>query len=184
MQALTATSWGHWLRRLVRGVWSDPFEILLRILFVVGAVLILAFWFVPPRASDAARSLPPRPATLPAKVAFTLVPGAFDLRWASPARGYVTILLAIFALLVIAFRVDHWDTPAMGLIGMISWTGTLHPFPLPTQAAGAAAAIARSRFWTLFWAQPYAGIFVAVVLLAAAVSLGLHAARLRRIWSL
>jgi hypothetical protein len=196
-RAATAGSATTSIRNLVPG--SETPQPLARIVFVVdallGGALFVTVWWIPVTRDrqPCIRSKRGKMRRM-AIVTYALVPGAFDLSRGSLWRGYGTVALGSFPLLVGLIHAWVWLSsdasnasrlPYPGWHTAINMPGLFRafPFPAPSGVMEGAGNIS-FYYWTFFWAYPYARIFWSLVALAAVTSLGLHAWRVKAILAL
>lgn len=152
------------------------------ILFTVG--LILLFLLVPPMDTGEVSFSDNRIKAFIGKTISLVVPGAFDIQRDHPLRGYFTLILflvALCALTVLWMIPPHFPVPGVATFLQAPTYLQMHPLPGPIKQADMPTII-RYHFWSIFWAYPYAKVFLGFVLVAGLSALSLHFARLRTIW--
>jgi hypothetical protein len=173
-RAYVVFDWGAWLRGprevfeafggvaeqafLSSGLPADAFILLL---------LTIGFLTVPPsgqrRLADGRGQ----------RLATALCPGSADLAAGRFWRGWLTLTLAAFVILVLAFHVlTPESSPAPGLF--TARTLTVESRPLPPFVLPKSWGVLHRDYWELLWAFPYAGPFWSVFVLAAFAAGWLH----------
>jgi tRNA A-37 threonylcarbamoyl transferase component Bud32/tetratricopeptide (TPR) repeat protein len=140
------------------GLLADAFVLLL---------LTVGFLAVPPsgrRATAGGRAW---------RLATAVLPGSADLAAGRFWRGWLTLTLAAFVVLVLVFHaLAPESSPAPGLF--TAETVTVRSRPLPPFDLPESWGILHRDYWTLLWAFPYAGPFWGAFALAALAAAWLH----------
>jgi hypothetical protein len=97
-----------------------------------------------------------------------LVPGLADLSGGAPVRGYVALATGIFPVVAILTQLVYAEARAVGPASADAWPPGW-TFPIPGRSS-----------WVEFWTYRDTPYFWGMVLLAAAVSIGLHLKARRR----
>lgn len=157
-----------------------------QIFIMLSVLLFLAFYLIPAQPQTNIRLSDNFLKRTMGKSLFFLLPGSYDIEEGHPFRGFITLLLfvfALFALVTVSLIPSHFPVP--GIFTFLQMPHDLYlnsaPFPVPNQHTDVDS-VMTYQFWTIFWAYLYAKIFWALVGVSAVTALSLHILRLRTIW--